>query len=400
VKRKIAAIVAADVVGYSRLMSDDEEHTLQRLQASRAVFDEFVSRYDGRIFNTAGDSVLAEFASAVEAVRCALEIQESLRTKNLGVPDDRQMLFRLGINIGDIVEREGDLLGDGVNIAARLQGLANPGGICVSRAVYEQVENKLAVGFADIGPQIVKNLPNPIHAYFVDPQLGRAPRRAATVISLRQLTLAGAAVVSLVAGGGVGAWLNSGPAQKIGVVLTAPQQPDGARSSLAPDPAKIAADASPTAMGPVVVEAVVPARQASAIASEPQSAPLVPPAVSSGDRLAFEVSVACEKLAWTPGALYQTDAKLTVKAGKVEFARPIHWPNVSDPVIGTEQGRGTMGSDGRMIVDGGWTSPRRHYTARYEGAVTTRGGTLSGKQNWVSDGKAFSRQCTLTLTKK
>ena len=156
-KRKIAAIVAADVAGYSRLMSDDEEHTLQRLQASRAVFDEFVSRYGGRIFNTAGDSVLAEFASAVEAVRCALEIQESLRTMNLGVPEDRQMLFRLGINIGDIVEREGDLLGDGVNIAARLQGLANPGGICVSRAVYEQVENKLAVGFADIGPQIVKN---------------------------------------------------------------------------------------------------------------------------------------------------------------------------------------------------------------------------------------------------
>jgi hypothetical protein len=167
-----------------------------------------------------------------------------------------------------------------------------------------------------------------------------------------------------------------------------------------PAPAKAAVDASPAAVGPMVVEAIVPERQASAIASETQSAPLVPPAVSTGDRIAFEVSVSCEKLAWTPGALYQADAKLTVKADKVEFARPIHWPGVSDPIIGTEQGKGTIGSDGRMIVDSGWTSPRRHYTARYEGAVTTDGGTLSGKQNWVSDGKTYSRQCTLTLTKK
>ena len=110
--------------------------------------------------------------------------------------------------------------------------------------------------------------------------------------------------------------------------------------------------------------------------------------------------MSCEKLAWTPGALYQTDAKLTVKADKVEFARPIHWPGVSDPVIGTELGKGTIGSDGHMIVDSSWSSPRRRYTARYEGAVTTDGGTLSGKQNWVSDGKAYNRQCTLTLTKK
>jgi hypothetical protein len=129
-------------------------------------------------------------------------------------------------------------------------------------------------------------------------------------------------VVALVAGGGVGVWLKSGPAKKIGVALTVPQQSDGARLSRrpeVPDPAKAAADASPAAVGPMVVEAVVPERQASAIASETQSAPLVPPAVSTGDRVVFEVSVSCEKLAWTPGALYHIDAKLTVKAGKVEL---------------------------------------------------------------------------------
>ena len=124
-------------------------------------------RSGGRIFNTAGDAVLAEFPSAVEAVRCAIDIQESLRTRNMAYPPSRQMSFRIGITIGDVVERDGDLLGDGVNIAARLEGLAEVGGICISRAVHEQVANKLSVQFADIGAQEVKNIPTPVHAYMV-----------------------------------------------------------------------------------------------------------------------------------------------------------------------------------------------------------------------------------------
>ena len=166
-KRKIAAIFAADIAGYSRLVAEDEEETLRRLASYRAVTDDFIAKAGGRIFNTAGDAVLAEFPSAVEAVRCAIDIQESLRTRNMAYPSSRQMAFRIGITIGDVVERDGDLLGDGVNIAARLEGLAEVGGICVSRAVHEQVANKLSVQFADIGAQEVKNIPTPVHAYMV-----------------------------------------------------------------------------------------------------------------------------------------------------------------------------------------------------------------------------------------
>jgi class 3 adenylate cyclase len=166
-KRKIAAIFAADIAGYSRLVAEDEEETLRRLASYRSVTDDFIAKSGGRIFNTAGDAVLAEFPSAVEAVRCAIDIQESLRTRNMAYPPSRQMSFRIGITIGDVVERDGDLLGDGVNIAARLEGLAEVGGICISRSVHEQVANKLSVQFADIGAQEVKNIPTPVHAYMV-----------------------------------------------------------------------------------------------------------------------------------------------------------------------------------------------------------------------------------------
>jgi class 3 adenylate cyclase len=189
-RRKIAAIFAADIAGYSRLVAEDEEETLRRLASYRLVTDDFIARAGGRIFNTAGDAVLAEFPSAVEAVRCAIDIQESLRTRNMAYPASRQMSFRIGITIGDVVERDGDLLGDGVNIAARLEGLAEVGGICISRAVHEQVANKLSVQFADIGAQEVKNIPTPVHAYMVAmrredgtysvPQLKKKPAGATT----------------------------------------------------------------------------------------------------------------------------------------------------------------------------------------------------------------------------
>lgn len=170
-KRKIAAIFAADIAGYSRLVAEDEEETLRRLKAYRKVTDEFIAEAGGRIFNTAGDAVLAEFPSAVHAVRCAIDIQESLRTRNSAFPPSRHMTFRIGITIGDVVESDGDLLGEGVNIAARLEGLAEVGGICVSRAVYEQVANRLSVPFRDMGAQPIRNM-DPVHAYMVGKQTG------------------------------------------------------------------------------------------------------------------------------------------------------------------------------------------------------------------------------------
>jgi len=199
-KRKIAAIFAADVAGYSRLVADDEEETLRRLASYRGVMDDFIARAGGRIFNTAGDAVLAEFSSAVEAVRCAIDIQESLRTRNMAYPPSRQMSFRIGITVGDVVERDGDLLGDGVNIAARLEGIAPVGGICISRTVHEQVANKLSVAFADIGEQQVKNIPTPVHAYKIemhsdDPRVDARPVK--TVAWVRPAMIAAACVVAV-----------------------------------------------------------------------------------------------------------------------------------------------------------------------------------------------------------
>ncbi len=205
--------MAADIAGYSKLVAEDEEETLRRLASYRSVFDDFIARGSGRVFNTAGDAVLAEFPSAVEAVRCAIDIQESLRTRNLAYPPSRQMAFRIGITIGDVVERDGDLLGDGVNIAARLEGLAVPGGICVSRTVYEQVANKLSVQFADIGQQQVKNIPLPIHAYTlaIGSDDGRTQQAAAPAVPKpapglprwvwpAALAVVGAAVLGVAAG--------------------------------------------------------------------------------------------------------------------------------------------------------------------------------------------------------
>lgn len=165
VKRKIAAILAADIAGYSRLVAEDEEETLRRLETYRAVFSDFITRFGGRIFNTAGDAMLAEFRSAVDAVRCAVDVQESLRTRNLAYASSRHMNYRIGIAIGDVVERDGDLLGDGVNIASRLEAIAPTNGICISRSVYEAVANKISLKFADVGQQQLKNIPERVHAY-------------------------------------------------------------------------------------------------------------------------------------------------------------------------------------------------------------------------------------------
>jgi adenylate cyclase len=165
VKRRLAAIFAADVEGYSRLMGADEVATLNALTARREILHGLIATHGGRIANTAGDSVLAEFGSAGDAVRCAMEAQVVLAKANSTLPENRQINFRIGMHVGDVTVRAGDLFGDGVNIAARLQTLAKTGGLCVSGVTYDQVRKILPLEFTDLGAQTVKNIEEPIRAF-------------------------------------------------------------------------------------------------------------------------------------------------------------------------------------------------------------------------------------------
>jgi class 3 adenylate cyclase len=160
--------LAADVAGYSRLMAADDSDTLARLKRLRAeVIEPKIAYFHGRIVGSAGDSPLIEFASAVNAVRCAVEAQEGLADHNANLPEDRQMAFRMGFNLGDVVVDGDTIHGDGVNIAARLEKLAEPGSVCIGCNVYDQVKGKLAYAYADLGEQLVHNIPDPVHAYRV-----------------------------------------------------------------------------------------------------------------------------------------------------------------------------------------------------------------------------------------
>ena len=176
VERRLAAILASDVAGYSRLMGADEEGTLTRLNAHRREFLEpKIAEYHGRIVKRTGDGILIEFASAVDAARCAVELQRGMSERNEPVPPDRRIVLRIGIHVGDIILEEGDIFGDGVNIAARLEGIADPGGICISDDAFRQVRDKIDIAFEDGGDQQLKNIARPVKVYRI--QLGESVTR-------------------------------------------------------------------------------------------------------------------------------------------------------------------------------------------------------------------------------
>lgn len=166
-KRRLTTILCADVEGYARLMERDEARTLATLRRYRAAMAALIERHEGRIVNTWGDAIIAEFASVVEAVQCAVETQQEVSGYNGALPDGQRMRFRIGLNLGDVMVEDDDVYGDGVNVAARLQELAEPGGILVSGPVYDQVHNKLSIGFENLGSQSMKNLANPVVSYRV-----------------------------------------------------------------------------------------------------------------------------------------------------------------------------------------------------------------------------------------
>ncbi len=386
-KRKIAAILAADIAGYTKLVADDEEETVRRLGAYRAVFDDLIHRYGGRIFNTAGDAVMAEFPSSVEAVRCAVDVQESLRTRNLAYPASRQMHFRIGITVGDIIERDGDLLGDGVNIAARLEGLAPPGGLCISNSVFDQVANKVSVEFADIGAQSVKNLPRPVHAYVLAQDLqGHGVKRLelvpqavviATSPAWKWIALTSAALV-LAAGG---AWhLSASRSAPTPIAVQA------ASPAISPSPAGVAA--------PPAIATSPPSK----VATEPPS-PIATPALPIRPVIEgpFTGTLECDKLPWTKARLI-TAVSLSIRAGLVDFARDVLSVDGSRKV-GVETGTGTLDSDGIVQLNTSWISSTARFDGSYVGRVTATGGTLTGKQVLLLDGNRHDRTCTITFNK-
>jgi adenylate cyclase len=183
--RRLCAILAADVAGYSRLMGFDEDGTLTALTAHRCeLIDPTIVEHAGRIVKATGDGLLAEFSSVVDAVRCAVDIQHGMAQRNHAVAQDRRLVFRIGLNLGDVIVQNGDLYGDGVNIAARLEGLAEPGGICLSASAHEQVRDKIAaVRFEDMGEQCLKNIARPVRAYRVAVGLARATTSPVPAVS-------------------------------------------------------------------------------------------------------------------------------------------------------------------------------------------------------------------------
>ena len=203
-KRKLTAILSSDVEGYSRLMGEDEEATVRTITAYREVLSTLIQQHNGKVLDSPGDNLLAEFVSVVDAVHCAVAVQKEIKARNDEFPENRRMQFRIGINLSDVIEEEGRIYGDGVNIAARLEGLADPGGICVSKTVFDHIESKLPYGYDFIGDQTVKNIAKPVGAYRVlmDPRVTVSGKP----VAIRRTPILVGAVSILVLAVAVGIW--------------------------------------------------------------------------------------------------------------------------------------------------------------------------------------------------
>ena len=202
-KRKLSAILSADVAGYSRLMGEDEAATVEAITTYREIMGGLIRQHRGRVVDSPGDNLLAEFASVVDAVQCAVAVQKEFQARNAELPENRRMEFRIGINLGDVIEEEDRIYGDGVNIAARLEALANPGGICVSKTAFDHIETKLPLGYEYLGEQDVKNIPRPVGTYRVlmEPRVtvaGEVEKGKAVPVGRRKAILAGGVALALV----------------------------------------------------------------------------------------------------------------------------------------------------------------------------------------------------------
>ena len=353
-ERKLATILSADVAEYSRLMGEDEEGTLRTFRGHKQVFESLVAMHRGRIFNTAGDAILAEFNSAVEAVRCATDIQAALRTLNDKLPPNRQVRFRIGINLGDVMVQGQDLMGDGVNVAARIQTAAEPGGVCISGSVHDQIRNKLSLSFQSLGERSFKNIQQPVRTFSItEAESGGTLPSASFQASAKKAGAAkwiAAAVVLLVAGGGFWAYTVN---QRSKVEHASETAASSQQRVLPVDAAK------PGAPNP--------------IASPPQPSPANAPGAPPGDK-ASSATVAA-----APPPIPQPKKTATVHAG----ANP---PSAHTPA------RAAAGSAPATLVgkkyDGLYAGPVCYAKTKLDPERCARGeGTISGSKitgDWMS----------------
>jgi adenylate cyclase len=237
-KRKLTTILSADVAGYSRLMGDDEAATVKTLEQYKQIMSELIRQHRGRVVDSPGDNLLAEFTSVVDAVQCAVSTQKELQARNEELPENRRMRFRIGVNLGDVIEEESRIYGDGVNIAARLESIADPGGICISKTAFDQIETKLPLGYTYLGEQTVKNIAKPVGAYKVlmEPRINKGKGERYTAQGSRKRILAFSLAGALVMIAGVALWqfaLQKAPPQETKVDLRKVAFPVPGKASIA-----------------------------------------------------------------------------------------------------------------------------------------------------------------------
>jgi len=392
-ERKLTTILSADVAGYSRLMAEDEEATLSTFRRHRAVFEVLVALHRGRIFNTAGDAILAEFASTLEAVRCASEIQALLRTRNDQLPPARRVEFRIGVNLGDVVVQGTDLLGDGVNVAARLQAGAPPGGVWMSGSVHEQVRNKVALSFRPLGDQNFKNIPKPVRAFAI------VGAEAPTLLTRRRDTavrwLAAASVLLAIGGGYWGyaqyqaAGIERAAAEAAGqqTALAEAARQNAERHLALLQSERAAADAARRA-----AEAALRQQQANA-AAPPTPAKLaaaaVPaPAAAGGDKVFG--GLVCYGGPTSGGsrsaeAAECSQARVTVSGGTIAGK----WPGANPGVTNVAAGKVAASGEANIEIDGEAEDGSRIFTVNLSGTIQAgkldaSGRFPDGRPAWLS----------------
>ncbi len=389
--RKLSTILSADVAEFSRLMGEDEEQTLKTFRGHKKVFESLVATHRGRIFNTAGDAILAEFASAVEAVRCATDIQAALRTRNDRLPPGRQVRFRMGINLGDVMEQGQDLMGDGVNVAARLQTAAEPGGICISGSVHDQVRNKLSLGFLSLGEKSYKNIQQPVRTFSITEAEGVGVLPAAKPEvggsgGAAKWIAAGAVLLLLLAGGGYWAYsIHERSATKYPSTIFVTAQPAAvpAATPPAPEPAKPAVAKPAVAKSATVPSA--PAPKAAPPSGQPEAKKAAAPPPAAPQESAPPSAVAAAAPSATNAVSASPDDG--VYSGQVCYGQTPRGPQRCYGAEGTVRG-------GK--ISGEWlVAPEAGITMFLKGEVDASGGVTIEMHSQKPDGSPVA---TINLT--